>query len=536
MKRLVIIALIVLTSVSASAQSRDFKLGKSLETQYSVLKEVANSYVDTIDYKKMLDTGIKAMLSTLDPYTEYIAEEREEEFELITTGKYGGIGAIIKKRPDGGVVISEPYAGSPAIKAGLAPGDTIMAVDGVTVIGETSEQSTSRMKGQPGTDVRFSIIRGRTGEKAEVVVRREIIHVSSIAYAGMLSDTIGYIKITSFTEKLASEVKKELEALKAKGAKRLVIDLRDNGGGVMEEAVEMISLFVPKGTLAMSSKGRLENMNRVYHTTSAPFDTEIPLLVMVNSASASASEITSGALQDLDRATIAGRRTYGKGLIQSIKPVAYNNQLKVTTGKYYIPSGRCVQAIDYSHRNEDGSVGHIPDSLRKEFKTVKGRSVYDGGGITPDIDVKQSSFSRTAVSLVYYDITGDYALDYYKKHPKIAPAETFHLTDEEYEEFVKFASDKDFDIRSAAQTTLDNLISAAKQDNMYDIYKTEIEALAAKVNMGKAEILRVKKDEIKAILEEEIVTRYYFSPAGVMLGLRSDKQLKEAVEKWVNGI
>lgn len=532
-----ILAVLLATVLQANAQSRDFSFGKGVETQYSVLKEVAVSYVDTINYDKMIATGIKAMLSTLDPYTVYIPEEEEEDFELMTTGNYGGIGSLIKKRVDGGVLISEPYEDSPAVKAGLAPGDTIVAIDGKSVFGETSEQSTSRMKGVPGTDVRLTVIKGRTGEKEDVIVRREKIHIPSIVYSGIIRDSIGFLKISSFTENLGKEVRKTVADLKEQGAKRLVIDLRDNGGGIMEEAVDIISMFVPAGTLAVSSKGRLASMNREYYTKAAPVDTQIPILVMVNSSSASASEITSGALQDLDRATIAGKRTFGKGLIQSVKPVSYNGQVKVTTGKYYIPSGRCVQAIDYSHRNEDGSVGNIPDSLKREFKTAKGRSVYDGGGITPDIEVDAHKYSRPAISLALNDITGDYAIEYYKKHSKIAPAAEFYLTDAEYDKFVEYASAREFDARSAAQTALDQLVSAAKAEDLYDLYKDEIEALSAKVKMDKATMLKVKKAEIKPILEEEIVTRYYYPAMGEMVALRVDTQLFEALDKWTsNGI
>ncbi|MBQ0025478.1 MAG: S41 family peptidase [Bacteroidales bacterium] len=539
MKRIaVLVAAVILSAGQAGAQSRNFDLGKGLETQYSVLREVVSGYVDSIDYNKMFIKGINSMLGTLDPYTVYIPEEDEEDFELMTTGNYGGIGALIKKRPGGGVVITEPYKDSPAVKFGLVPGDTIVAIDGKPVFDETSEQSTGRMKGQPGTTVNFTVVKGRTADTVDVVVKREKIHISSIAYSGMIKDSIGYIKITGFTEKLSTEVRNVFNELKDAGARRLVIDLRDNGGGIMEEAVEIISLFVPRGTLAMSSQGRVSSLNKEYFTKSAPVDTVMPLLVMVNSSSASASEITSGALQDLDRATIAGKRTYGKGLIQSVRPVAFNGQVKVTTGKYYIPSGRCVQAIDYSHRNDDGSVGSIPDSLKHEFLTKNGRKVYDGGGITPDIEVQSPKFSRPAYSLVYNDITGDFATEYYKKHESIVPAADFHLTDAEYEEFVDFAAAKDFDARSAAQTALDHLIEAAQQEDLYDLYKAEIDALAAKVNMDKKAILRVKKGEIKPLLEEEIVTRYYFQEMGVMLSLRVDTQLDEAIEKWLasNGI
>lgn len=532
MKRFLSLAAALTMVFTAGAQSGNFKFGKNLETQYSILKEISRSYVDTVDFDKMMNAGIRQMLSTLDPYTVYIPEEEEEDLELITTGNYGGIGALIKKRPGGGVVITEPYAGSPAVKYGLAPGDTIIEIDGKPVFDETSEQASGRMKGQPGTDVRFKVIKGRTGAVEEVVVTREKIHIPSVEYAGIVRDSIGYMRITSFTDKVSREAKEALEMLKSKGARRLVIDLRGNGGGVMDEAINLVGLFVPKNTLVVSSKGRVNGMNRDYFTPENPVDTTIPVLVLVNSGSASASEITAGALQDLDRGTIAGKRTFGKGLIQTIKPVVYNGSVKVTTGKYYTPSGRCVQAIDYSHRNEDGSVGNIPDSLKHAFKTLKGRTVYDGGGVTPDIDVESPMASRPTVSLVYMDIPGDYAIEFYKTHPQIAPAETFSLSDEQYEDFVKYAASRDFDERSAAQTSLDNLIKAARQEGLYDQYKDEIEALASKVKMDKETILRVKKDEIKPVVEQEIVIRYYYAAAADMFGLRYDEQFAAALDKW----
>ena len=532
MKRSLMMVLAALTVMQAGAQSPNFKLGKSLETQYSILKEIARSYVDTVDFEKMMTVGIEEMLATLDPYTQFIPEEDGEDLELLTTGNYGGIGALIKKRVGGGVVINQPYAGSPAVKFGLAPGDTIVEIDGKPVFDETSEQASGRMKGQPGTDVHFKVIKGRTGAEEEITVTREKIHIPSVEYAGIIRDSIGYMRITGFTDKVSREAKDALENLKAQGARRLVIDLRGNGGGVMDEAINLVGLFVPKGTLVVSSKGRMAGMDRDYFTTENPVDTTIPVLVMVNSGSASASEITAGALQDLDRGTIAGKRTFGKGLIQTIKPVVYNGSVKVTTGKYYTPSGRCVQAIDYSHRNEDGSVGNIPDSLKTAFKTAKGRTVYDGGGVTPDIEVGSPEVSRPVISLVYMDIPGDYATEFYKKNPDIGPVETFSLSDAQYEDFVKYAAAREFDSRSAAQTSLDNLVKAARQEGFYDRYKAEIEALASKVNMDKETILRVKKDEIKPIVEQEIAMRYYFSAAADMVSLRTDSQLWAALDKW----
>ena len=502
-------------SVETKAQSQDFKLGQSLEVEYAVLRELAQAYVDTVNFDKMVIAGVRAMLATLDPYTVYISEDEGEDFELLTTGNYGGVGALIRKAPGEGVRIIEPYEGSPAAKYGLEPGDTIIEIDGIPVYEETSEQSSGRMKGQPGTEVKFKLIKGRTKDTVDVTVVRERIHVSDITYAGIYKDDIGYIQLTGYTAKMAEEFKETLLRLKEAGAKRLVIDLRDNGGGVMDEAISLVSLFVPKGTLVVSSKGRVPEMNREYRTTESPVDTLMPLLVMVNGNSASASEITAGALQDLGRATIAGTRSFGKGLIQSVRPMPYNTQMKLTTGKYYTPSGRCVQAIDYSNRHEDGS-------LDKDAN----------GGIAPDITVEDHPYSRPTVSLIYYDILGSYAIEYYLKHKPID--RDFHLTDAEYEDFVAYAAAQDFDARTAAQTALDQMIRAAKAEDLYDNYKEEIEALQKKVNMDKAAVLRAKKAEILPLVEQEIVTRYYFNRASVPVALRYDEQLREAVDKWVS--
>lgn len=532
MKRLLISLLAMAAVLQAGAQSKDFELGKITEIEFSILQELSAHYVDTIDFEKMITTGINAMLSSLDPYTVFFPEEDEDEVELMTTGNYGGVGSLIKKMPGKAVRIIEPYEGSPAVKAGLQPGDEIHAIDGIPVYDETSDQSSARMKGQPATDVHFKVVKGRTGDTVNVTVTRERIHLSDIAYAGIIRDSIGYIKLDGFTDKMSSEFRKKMIELKDAGAKRLVIDLRDNGGGVMEEAVSLVSLFVPKGTLVVSSRGRGRGAEEKLHTTTAPVDTTMPVLVMISSSSASASEITAGALQDLDRATVAGKRSYGKGLIQTIRPTSYGGRVKLTTGKYYTPSGRCVQAIDYSHRNEDGSVGYVPDSLKKEFKTLKGRSVYDGGGITPDIEVDDHNYSRTAVALVYADVTGDYAIEYYKSHDSIPAPADFHLSDAEYEEFVEYASQQEFDSRSAAQTALDALVRAAKQDNLYDLYKAEIDALAAKVNMDKKAILRAQKDEILPLVEADIVEKFYFNSQSNVITLRNDVQLDAALDKW----
>ena len=516
----------------AHAQSQNFTLGQSLEIQNSILRNLARSYVDSLEFDKMMKAGIDAMLGYIDPYTVYFPEEQDENVQMMTTGMYGGVGAVIRKRVGGGVVISEPYPGSPIDKAGLVAGDTIIAINGVPVYDETSEQSSSRMKGQPNTDVRFKVIKGATKDTIDVVVTRETIHRSDVEYSGMIRDSIGYILTSGFTQGVSDELRQIVKDLKAKGAKRLVLDLRGNGGGLMEEAIEILSIFVPQGTMVVSSKGRVAAQNQEYYTKEVPVDTLIPLMIMVDSGSASASEIVAGAIQDLDRGTIAGVKTYGKGLIQTILPTAYNGTVKITTGKYYTPSGRCVQAIDYSHRNADGSVGAIPDSLTSEFRTKKGRIVKDGGGITPDIIVDSRLYSRPTVSMVYNGILDDYAVKYRTEHASIAPVESFRLTDKEYEDFVSYATGQEFDYRSGIQAQIEQLKRVAEQDGMYDLCKEEIDALTAKMQMDKADVLRSKKDEILPLLENEIAVRYYFYPAGPAVTLKYDDQLSKCLDSW----
>lgn len=514
------------------AQSQAFTMAKGLEIQYSVLRSLNAGYVDTIDFGKMMFTGLNAMLETLDPYTVFINEKEEEGFELMTTGNYGGVGALIRKRTDGPVVIFEPYPNSPAVKFGLKPGDEIWAIDGRSVIGETSDSATGRMKGTAGTVVNLTVCDGRTKDTTVVALKRERIHVPSVEYAGVIRDSIGYIVIQSFTENVSSEFREAFLGLKAKGISRLVIDLRDNGGGIMEEAIRMISMFVPKGTPAVSSKGRNPQMNKKYFTEDEPIDLDIPILVMVNGASASATEIFAGAIQDLDRGTIAGKRTFGKGLIQSVLPAPYDGKVKITTGKYYTPSGRCVQAIDYSHRNSDGSVGYVPDSLRHEFKTLGGRSVWDGGGITPDIETEAQAYSRPVIALVYQGIAGDWSIEYFKKHESIAPAGEFHLSDADYMDFVEYAASRDFDSRSAMEVELDNIENAARQDHILDIYKADIDAFKSKVSVDKKTMLIRQKDEILPLLESNVVIKYQYVPASHIVRIRTDRQLSDALDKW----
>jgi carboxyl-terminal processing protease len=531
-KRAISLIFVLALSVTAWGQSQDFTLGQSLEIQNSILRNLARSYVDSLEYSKMMRAGIDAMLGYIDPYTVYFPEEQDENVQMMTTGMYGGVGAVIRKRVGGGVVINEPYPDSPIDKAGLVPGDTIIEIDGIPVYDETSEQSSGRMKGQPNTDVRFKVVRGATKDTIDVVVTRETIHRSDVEYSGMIRDSIGYILTSGFTQGVSDELRQIVQDLKAKGARRLVLDLRGNGGGLMEEAIEILSIFVPRGTMVVSSKGRMAAQNQEYYTKEAPVDTLIPLMIMVDSGSASASEIVAGAIQDLDRGVIAGAKTYGKGLIQTILPTAYNGTVKITTGKYYTPSGRCVQAIDYSHRNADGSVGAIPDSLTREFRTKNGRIVKDGGGITPDIKVESHMYSRPTVSLVLNGIIDDYAVKYRTEHAAIAPVESFRLSDAEFEDFISYACEQEFDYRSGMQAQIEQLKRVAEADGMYDAFKDEIDALTAKMQMDKADVLRSKKDEILPLLENEVAVRYYFYPAGPAVSLKYDDQLSECLDNW----
>ena len=526
----------LLVSLSASAQSKSFSLGKWVELHNAILKELNRSYVDSLEVGRIEREGVDAMLSALDPYTVYVPEEEQEDFQMMLSNTYGGIGAVIYK-PDvnGNVQINEPYAGSPAAKAGLRCGDEIETIDGETTHGLTSQQCSDKMRGKPGTQVVFRVkkLRGgptwQAGEVVEIPVTREHIALPSIEYVDMLNDRDGYVLMTKFTDGVGQGIRDAYNTLKKKGMKRLVLDLRSNGGGLLNEAVNIVSLFVPKGSVVVTSKGRLAGAEQVYKTTTDPIDLEIPIVVLVDSGSASASEIVSGALQDLDRATIIGTRTYGKGLVQSIRPLPYDGQLKVTTAKYYTPSGRCVQAIDYSHRNEDGSVGHIPDSLTHAFKTLQGRTVRDGGGITPDFEVKAHKYSRLTYSIVLNGIVDQYSMKYVREHEALPTVEDFHF--DAYDDFIAFAKDKEFDYRSSARALFDEMKKVLAEDGLSETMSGELAAMEKSLDMDKETFLRLKKDEIVPFIEEEIAVRYWFQEAGIKVRLRTDDQLKEALTK-----
>lgn len=533
MRKLYTIAAIAVTffaAVTAEGQSKSFRLGKWTEIHNAIVRELNRSYVDSLPVDRIMRAGVDAMLEELDPYTVYIPEEENDDLQMMLSNTYGGIGAIIHKTKDSNVIINEPYADSPASKAGLVCGDEIITIDGVQAKGLEIKESTDRMKGKPGTTVVFKVKKARTGDTLDVPVVRERIHMPDVEYAAMVDDTTGYLLLGGFTENVGQEVRNKFIELKKQGMKRFVLDLRGNGGGLMGEAVNILSIFLPKGSLAVSSKGNNEGSLIEYHTTSEPVDTEMSIIVLIDSGSASASEIVAGGIQDHDRGVIMGTRSYGKGLVQSIRPLPYNGQMKVTTAKYYTPSGRCVQAIDYSNRNEDGSVGHIPDSLTKEFKTASGRTVRDGGGITPDIVIKPKEYSRLVYALVLGGVIDQYVIDYSRKHDSLPAVDDFHYSDADFEDFVKFAKTQEFDYRSSAKTLYDQMKKELEKDGLAETMKDELAALGKALEMDKEKFIRLKKNEIIPFIEEELAVRYWFQEAGIKVRLRYDDQLEEALK------
>lgn len=523
-------------NIATVAQSNGFKLGQWAEIQNAIVMELNRSYVDSLPVDRIMRAGVDAMLDELDPYTIFIPEEENEDLQMMISKSYGGIGAIIHKLKEDNVIINEPYAGAPAQKYGLQCGDEILEIDGVPTKGLESKESSDRMKGKPGTTVVFKVKKVHTGDTLDIPVVRERIHFPDIEYAGMIDDTTGYILQASFTDNVAQDLRNRFIELKNQGMKRLVLDLRGNGGGLMSEAIGIVATFVPRGSLVVTAKGNNQESIKEYRTTTEPLDTDIPIIVIIDSGSASSSEIVSGALQDMDRAVIMGKRSYGKGLVQSIRPLPYNGQMKITTSKYYTPSGRCVQAIDYSNRNEDGSVGHIPDSLTKEFRTAGGRIVRDGGGITPDIEIDVPRYSRLVYSLVFGGVLDRYVIDYVRRHESIPEVDDFHFTDEDFEDFIAYARTQDFDYRSSARTYYDLMKKELEEDGLAEAMKDELETMEKALEMDKERFIRLKKDEIIPFIEEELATRYWFQEAGIKIRLRYDEQLKTALNTPVEHI
>jgi carboxyl-terminal processing protease len=506
-----------------------FELSKNLDIFATLLRELNTYYVDEIKPGELIKKGIDEMLKTLDPYTEFYAESDIEDYKMMVTGQYGGIGALIRQKGDY-VIISEPYEGFPAQKSGLMAGDVIKEIDGKSVKGKTTADVSKLLKGQANTSVKVLIEREGEKKPFEVTLVREDIKIKNVPYYGIVDEGIGYIKLTGFTENASKEVKNALLELKEKNKiKSVILDLRDNGGGLLKESIDIVNIFENKDILIVEQKGKIKEMNRMHKTMYSAVDTAIHILVLVNKNSASASEIVSGSIQDLDRGVIVGQRTFGKGLVQQTVQLSYNTQLKVTTAKYYTPSGRCIQALDYSHKNKQGKAENIPDSLIREFKTKGGRSVYDGRGIFPDITTEPMEYALITKTLVEKNLIFDYATKYRLSHPTIPPAKEFSLTEDEYNDFLKYLSDKKYDYTTKSEQSLNDLKKNAEKEKYFESIKSEYDSLLAKIAANKKEDLVKYKAEIKNILEEEIASRYYYQRGRLESFLRNDKELKEAI-------
>lgn len=529
--RLVIAGAAIITAsfLSYSFIDTDFEIAKNLDIFATLYKELNTNYVDELKPGELMKTAIDAMLESLDPYTTYISESELEDYKLMTTGQYGGIGALIHKNGDN-VVISDPYEGFPAQKNDLRSGDIILEINEKSAKGKTTDQVTEILRGQPGTTVKLLIKREGETKTIEKTIERAEIKIENVSYYGMVDETTGYIKLSNFYQNAGKEVKEAFLALKAKGMKSCMIDLRGNGGGLLNEAVNIVNIFVDKGVTVVSTKGKLKDKNNFHRSLNPPTDKEIPLAILVDRGSASASEIVTGAIQDFDRGVIIGERTYGKGLVQNIIPLSYNTKIKVTVAKYYIPSGRCIQAIDYSQKNDDGSVAKIPDSLKVAFKTKNNRVVYDGGGIEPDIYLEPVKYSKISASLVTKFLVFDYATKYKSLHANIDSAKKFVITDEIYNDFIAFLSDKEYDYITLSEQSLKDFKENAEDEKYYDAVKTEYEALQNKIMHNKKADLEKFKDEIKIFLKEEIVSRYYFQKGRLEASLNTDQEVNKAIE------
>ena len=515
-----------------SQNTNYFESSKNIEIFTDLYKELDMFYVDEVNSGDLIKTAIDKMLKSLDPYTTYIPESDIEDYRFMTTGQYGGIGAVISKRGDY-VLISEPYEGFPAQKAGLMAGDKILEVNGKSAKGKTTEELSSILKGQPNTEV--SILLERDGTTFTKNFKREKVTVKSVPYYGFLADGIAYIKLRSFTRNCATDIKSALLELKSEQKLNgIILDLRSNPGGLLNESIDIVNLFVDKGEEIVTTRGKIKDWEKTYVSKYKPEDEKTPLVVLINSSSASASEIVSGSIQDLDRGVIIGRRSFGKGLVQQTRQLPYNSQLKVTVAKYYIPSGRCIQALDYSNRNPDGSVGNVPDSLISSFYTRNGREVKDGGGITPDIKIKDEDISDISISLMTKRLIFDFATQFRYKNEKIAPIQEFEITDEIFNSFVEFLSDKDYQYITATEEALNIFEEITDTEGTSSLITEELSLLSEKIKLNKDNDLINNKEEIKTFLSNEIVSRYYFQEGRIIEKLKHDIHISEALRLFEN--
>lgn len=533
-KKTAVIILLAASLMSFTAgDDNSFETTKNLDLFYSIYKETELYYVDKIVPGEIIKKGIDAMLESLDPYTVYIPESKTEDLKIMTTGEYGGIGALIRKKGDY-TAISQPYEDSPAAKAGLINGDVILEIDGKSIKGKDSEAVSELLRGEAKTKLKLKIKRFENDKDFEVTIEREVIKMKSVPYYSIIDKNTGYIFLSEFTSSAAKEVKDAFTTLqKESNMDCLILDLRGNPGGLLQEAVKICNLFIDKDNLVVSMRGKVKEMDKNFKTTTNPIDNKIKIIVLVNRGSASASEIVAGCFQDLDRGIIVGEKSFGKGLVQSTRPLPYNSILKVTTAKYYTPSGRCIQVLDYSHRNEDGSVGNIPDSLKSKFNTKNGRTVYDGGGIEPDVKTEEPEFSFFSANLITQDIISDFSAMYRNKHTSIESAQKFDLSEKEFKDFVDFVKKSNFKYESKSGLILKELIKEAKDEKFYENSNSELQSLEKKLSPNVETELLKYKPEIIQLIEAEILANYYYNKGVIIYNLRKDITVKEAL-KYAN--
>ncbi len=516
----------------ANQETRDFRIAKNLDIFLSLFRELNTFYVDDINPDKVIRTGIDNMLKSLDPYTVYYPESEIDEVAFMTTGKYGGIGSLIRGG-DQFAVISMVYKGFPADIAGIRAGDVLKKADGIILKGYSTEQVSEKLKGIPGTIVKITV--ERNGTEIDFDVKRERIVIPPVPFYGMIDSLTGYIRFTNFTQNCYQDVRNALIDLRKNNPKQMILDLRGNPGGLLTEAVEIVNLFVGPGNEVVSTKGKVKQFDEVFKTTKPAVDENIPLAVIISRSSASASEIVAGAIQDLDRGIITGQRSYGKGLVQITRPLSYNNQLKITTAKYYIPSGRCIQALDFSHPNEDGSVGIIPDSLISEFKTKNGRIVRDGGGITPDVTIIPESMSQIAAELYLRNHIFDFATSYYWNHPGVKSPAEFSFTDADYTDFRDFLVNRNFSYKTVTEESLNQLIENAKNEKYYDLHKDLFHKLEKDLDHSLDHDLATFRNEISELIENEIISRYFYEEGAIASSLHKDEQILKTLEILYDG-
>ncbi len=515
------------TAFVINQESRDFRLGKNLDIFFSLVRELNTFYVDDFDPEKIIRSAIDGILRALDPYTAYYAESETGELDLMTTGKYGGIGCLVRNNGDFAIV-TEVYKGFPADAAGVKVGDLIVKVDGKPLKGFTVDKVSEYLKGDPGTAISVTVL--RNDREFEFSMKRERIVLPPVPWYGMIDSKTGYIRFTNFTQNCTDDVRKALLALKKQNPEGIILDLRSNPGGIMTEAVDVVNLFTGPGTEVVSTRGKVKQFDASYKTRSEAVDADIPLAVLINRASASASEIVAGAIQDLDRGVIVGQRSFGKGLVQITRPLSFNAQLKVTTAKYYIPSGRCIQAIDFAQRNEDGSVGYIPDSLIKTFHTRNGRPVKDGGGITPDIEIIPETLSQIATELYLRNLIFDYATIYYWSHPEVTSKDQISVTDSLYNDFTGFLEKRGFNYQTLTEKAFSEFADNAKREKYFDANRDLFSALEKEVTHNLQKDLSNFRNEISEILTDEIIRRYFYEEGAIEWSVRNDEQVKKAVE------